>query len=386
MVTPTEARARDMIKIGVLGPWESSPGKGIRLAAEMAAEEINSQGGILGKQTELLFSDTELKSDLGKYGYAKLVEQDKAVAVIGTASSEVALAVMEQMAHYKVPFLPTGAASPEITDKVAQAYDKYRHLFRIFMSSDEMADSISDLVINGLAGKHHIKNVALITESAVWTTPIVRKWEKTFKQAGITILISEYFYRNTKDFKPVLSKITENKADAICMLSSHADMTAYITQWADIRGPIMIGTTISPSAIWESSEGKILSMVEMICPGILGLTSKSSPFCKKYIKKYKTRPETTSPYTYDAMYILKAAIEKAKSTEPDALAEALEQTDYEGVGGRWVFDKKSHHSKFGPGYRQMLMAQWQMPGKLCVIWPENMKTCDFVLPPWYEKE
>ena len=124
----------------------------------------------------------------------------------------------------------------------------------------------------------------------------------------------------------------------------------------------------------------------MAYPGWIGLTPKDKAFYENYVEKYKNMPQYTSPYTYDAVYLLKSAIERARSSEPDALVDAMEKTDNEGIMGRWVFDKTSHHSKFGPGYRQFLVIQWQAPGKICVIWPEESKTCDFVFPPWYEKK
>ena len=84
--------------------------------------------------------------------------------------------------------------------------------------------------------------------------------------------------------------------------------------------------------------------------------------------------------------MLKFAAERAKSVDADALVEAMEQTDYQGVMGRWVFDKASHHSKFGPGFRNFVMMQWQENGKACIVWPQDVKTCEMIMPPWYEKK
>ncbi len=373
-VMPGKSQAEEEnIRIGILGPLETPAGKGIRWAAEMAAEEINAQGGILEKQIKLFFSDSKYKPEIGAYGYAKLVRQDNVIAVIGSASSNVSLEVMEQMQRYKVPFLPTGAASPDITDKVARDYDKYKCLFRVCHSSLEMSAFTTDWLINGFAKTRNLKSTALMIENAVWTRPIAKKWEKSLREAGIEIPVFEYFDEKTRDFTPILSKIINSNAEAICVLSSHVAAAAYVNLWADMKGPIMAGITASSSTIWGSTRGKALSLIDMLYPGIIGLTSGDKQFCEKYVKKYETTPEYTSPYTYDAMYILKTAVEKAKSSESEAIVNTLENTDYNGVMGRWVFDKASHHPKFGPGYRQLMMVQWQLSGKLCVIWPERCK-------------
>ncbi len=328
--------------------------------------------------------DTKYKPEIGAYEYKKLADEDKVVAVIGTASSNVAIPVMEQMARYKVPFLPTGAASPEITDKVKQNYDKYKYLFRICHSSLEVADFTGECFINNLVRPNNMKRVALMIESAIWTRPIANAWEKYLKDAGAEVPVIEYFYKETKDFRPVYEKIINSKSEAIFVVSAHIEAYDYIRQWADIKGPVMVGLIASYSEMWKASDGKALSVATLVFPGIAGFTPADKPFHEKYVKKYQIIPEYASTYTYDALYILKDAVERAKSYDPDDLVNALEKTDYQSVSGRWVFDKESHHSKFGPGYRQLFMAQWQKEGEMCLIWSNQGKSCDFIFPPWYK--
>ncbi|MGE0087449.1 MAG: ABC transporter substrate-binding protein [Desulfococcaceae bacterium] len=243
---------------------------------------------------------------------------------------------------------------------------------------------LNDWVLH-LVNNRKMKKVALMIESAAWTKPIAETMKKRLKDAGTEIPVFEYFYKEAKDFTPILTKAVDNKSDMIFFISAHVDASAFLTQWADMKGPILTGIVIGYSTLWKDSEGKVLSMSMQSSLGILGLTPQEKPFCEKYLKKYNSSPEYTSPNTYDAMYILKAAIERAKSTEPETLTDALEKTDYEGLRGRWVFEK-SHHSKYGPGYRQLMIIQWQKDGKMCIVWPENIKTCEFILPPWYEKK
>ncbi len=379
------ASAQDTVKIGVLGPLTVPTGQGIRQAAEMAAEEINAKGGILGKPVELLFSDTQLKPDIGAYGYVKFAKEDKVAAVIGCASSEVALAIMEHVARYKVLFLSTGTAGDKLTEQVATSYDKYRYFFRVCHRSGELADFTGNWIVAGLVKPRHIRRAALMIENAVWTRPIAKKWEESLKAAGADIPISEYFYKETKDFMPILSKIAATGAEMICVVSAHVNAADYVRAWADTKGPIITGIAASFSKMWEASEGKALSVSSVSFPGVIALMPEEKPFNENYIKKYKVIPEYASSYTYDAVYLLKAAAEKANSTEPDLLTDALEKSDHNGVAGRWVFDRASHHSRFGPGYRQLMMVQWQNNGKLCAVWPEETKTCDYILPPWYQK-
>jgi branched-chain amino acid transport system substrate-binding protein len=383
------AQAAETLKVGLLGPFKTPPGEGIRAGAEMAVEKINGQGGILGKKVEVILSEDQYKPEVGAGGYKKLAIQDKVAAVLGTASSGVALAVMDQMARYKVPFLPTGAAAPSMTEMVEKEYEKYKSMFRVCHSSNETGEITTDWIVNYLVKTHNLKRAAFMIENAVWAKPIAEMWQKNLKAAGVEIPVFEYFDMDTKDFMPILSKVISSKAEVICVLSSHVDAATYINQWADMRGPTIVGITGSSSTVWGATGGKVLSMVEMSHPASARITPKSGPFYTAYLERYKVIPEYTSFYTYDGFFILKEAIERAKSTKPEALVDALEKTDSEGVIGRWVFEKKSHHAKFGPGYRQVIMVQWQKnskgDGELYVIWPTNLKQRETIFPPWQKQ-
>ena len=115
------------------------------------------------------------------------------------------------------------------------------------------------------------------------------------------------------------------------------------------------------------------------------ITDKTIPFYDKYMKLYKEAPNYTAG-TYDAIYILKDAVEKAGTLDSDKLVPLLEQTDYISAAGRVVFDK-SHDVTWGPGYVTSLGTQWQENNIMCV-WPYNWEgitydgTVPYKLAPW----
>jgi branched-chain amino acid transport system substrate-binding protein len=378
---PTFAEAEEAIKIGVLAPLDISVGKGLKNGIEMAAEEINASGGILGKKIELVVADTKLKPVIGAYEYTRLASQEKVAAVLGTFSSEEALAVLEQVPKYKVPFL-TGSAMPEITEKVKQNYGSLKYVFRVYFNSYELADFSSEWLISDLIGKRGFKRFAFMLENANWARPIAAKWEKDLKDAGATIPVIEYFDKETKDFKPIFTKITEAGCETICVLTSITDASAFLTQWMESKGPLMAGIIGSFRTAWNTSGSKAVSLITTSSQGIFYVKGKGMAFRDKYFERYKIAPEYTSLYFYDAMYMLKSAIERSKSVEADAIVDAMEKTDYTGIMGRWVFDKASHHSRFGPGFRQFMMTQWQPDEKVCVIYPDENKTCEMIFPQW----
>ena len=89
---------------------------------------------------------------------------------------------------------------------------------------------------------------------------------------------------------------------------------------------------------------------------------------------------------YDGIYILAEAIHRAKSVETGALVKALEEIDYVGVCGRYVFKKKNHDAIYGDvNYVPFLITQWQEGGKFEVLWPDKLATGKFQNPPWLKK-
>ena len=146
----------------------------------------------------------------------------------------------------------------------------------------------------------------------------------------------------------------------------------------------MIGLNSSgtSSRFWKDTDGNAVSHVDLIQGSYrAALTPNTIGWYDRYVAKWTVSPDYTSGYTYDALHILKAAIERSDSTAPDDLVAALEATDHLGVAARWVFGR-DHNSKFGPGFRVMGMTQWRGDGTREVIWPNSFKTDDFMMPPW----
>ena len=379
------AVAADTIKIGVIAPFKTPSGESLLNAAKMAAEDINAQGGIMGKKIELIFGNTEYKPEKGAMAYKKLVLQDKCGLVIGTCSSGVAKAVMDQMARYKTLFIPTGAASEALSDLYNSDREKYKYWFRVMHLSGELSRLSLDFIYGLPVKKMGAQRIAIMAENALWTRSMVKEAEGFFKEKGVEVVYSEFFDTETKDFTPIFTKIINSKADFIYEISAHVDGAIYIKQWYDLKGPMIGGVsgTGASDRYWKDCGGKAESetLLAYVGPFPVAITPKTIPFHDRYVAKFKETGGYVSGYTYDAFFVYKAAVEKAKTTDSDALVPVLEKTDYLGVAGRWVFTDL-HNGKYGKGYRQLVMVQWRKDGSRKVVWPENLATGEFLLPPW----
>jgi branched-chain amino acid transport system substrate-binding protein len=374
------------IKIGVLSPFKTPSGEDQMNGAKMAAEDINAHGGIMGRKIELVFANTEYKPEKGVLGFKKLVLEDKCDLVIGTCSSGVAKAVMDQMARYKKLFISTGAASEALSDLLKSDPKKFKYWFRVMHLSGDLSTAVHDFVYNLPVKKFGAKRMAIMAENALWTRGMVKDAEAFFKEKGLETVYSEFFDTETKDFTPIFTKIIDAKAQFIYEISAHVDGAIYIKQWYDLKGPMIGGVsgTGVTDRYWKDCGGKALTETVVFYVPRAPMTPKTVDFYDRYMAKFKLGPGYPTGYSYDVLYIYKEAVEKAKSTNPDKLVPILEKTDYTGVAGRYVFDEL-HNPRYGEGYRQLPMAQWRKDGARVVVWPKKMATGEYELPPWVKK-
>jgi len=383
LATAVPARAQDSVKIGVIAPFNTPPGDGLVNAARLAAEDINAAGGIGGRKLELVIANDEYKPEGAVNAYKKLALSDKVVAVVGTASSGAAMAVMDQMVRYKVPFVSTGAATLQLSERVSQDYARHMYWFRVMHTTQEMADALSDFAVRCLLKEKGYDRAAILAENAVWAKGLLPTLKQNLAQAGVKIVADETFDVDTKDFKPLLSKIMRAEPQYIIDLSSHVDGAIYVKQWGELQGPPMFGVNASGAStrFWKDTEGRAVSHMNLMTGSQrVAITPRTIAWYDRYVTRFKVSPDYTSGYTYDALFLLKQAVDKG-GTEPDKLVAALEASDQVGVVARWAFEK-NHNARFGAGYRAIGVNQWRPDGERSVVWPAEIRTEPVALPPW----
>src|SRR5262249_52134754 len=174
-------------------------------------EEINADGGCLGRKLELIFAETEQNPEKGKTAVERLLFVDKVDAIIGEHRSEVALAVQPIIAENKKIFLSTGTASPLLSDNVLKDYDKFKYYFRTFLNSNQMAEQMGKQLSDRLATDRKEK-VAIIAEAAVWVEPIVDSLKSTL---GPRLVAVERVSTNAKDLSVELSRVQSAGAEVL---------------------------------------------------------------------------------------------------------------------------------------------------------------------------
>ncbi len=388
VAVPAWAQSNEPIKIGIIAEESAIAGAGISKGAQMAADAINAAGGVNGRKIELVIYDDHSSATDAVRAFQRAVSQDKAVAVIGSYISEVALALQPWATRMKTPYITTGAASNEISKHVHDDYARNKYTFHEWMTSKFIAEAACDSTQQLLQPKYSIKTAVVFSEDAAWTTPLDAEYLECLPKIGIKVLDHIRFSPDTNDFTPIYNKIEGLKPDVIVTGISHVGVQPTV-QWAQQQVPIpMIGQSSQATSgtFWKDTNGAAAGVVTQSAAAAgAQLTPKTQPFMAEYAKRFGEPPPYTGFSTNDAVNVVAEAIKRAKSTEGDKLVEALEQTDYVGTIGRVAFygkdDPFTHAMKYGPDYITGVTLQWQ-DGQQVTLWPKPSGNAQIKFPPF----
>ena len=386
--TPANAADKGPINIGVIAPFSAIDGASILNGAEMAVDDINAHGGIMGRKIKLFKYDNHLSATQGVQAFQRAVNQDHVVAMIGSWISEIALAMEPWAGRLKTPFIVTGAASTDITKHVHDDYNTYKYTFHEWLNSAFLARSVCDSSHDLLVKPLGFKTSYVMSEDAAWTQPLDDEYLKCLPKSGLKVVGHVRFSPDTTDFTPIFNKIEAAKPDVIINGIAHVGVKPTV-QWHDQQVPILMGgisAQASASTFWQRTNGATEGIItESAATDTTALTPKTIPFTKAYTKRFNTTPAYNAYSTNDAFYILKAAIERAKSTNADKVVAALEKTNYVGNIGRVQYYGKNnqfaHGMKYGKKYVTGIMLQWQH-GEQVALWPPSVAKAKIIFPSW----
>jgi branched-chain amino acid transport system substrate-binding protein len=386
MMASGAAFAADPIRIGVIAEAQAIAGASIPQAAQLAADEINSNGGVDGRKLEIISYDNHSSSADSVRAFQRAVNEDKVNVVVASYISEVVLALEPWASRLKTPFVTPGAASNEISKSVHADYEKNKYTFHGYLTSAALALSVCDAAKDLLVDRMHMKTAVIMSEDAAWTKPLDVGYEECLPKIGLKVLDHIRFSPDTTDFTPIFNKIEGSKPDVIITGISHVGVQPTV-QWKNQQVPIpMFG--IASQATNETfgkdtnqaAEGVLYQGVSG--PGV-AVTPKSVPFAENFKKKFGNYPSYAGYTAYDEVYYIADAVKRAGSTDADKLVGALEKTDWEGTIGRVQFygkdDPFTHSIKYGKGLITGLMLQWQ-DGKQSAVWPKDVAKVDIKFP------
>lgn len=329
------------IKIGGLGPLTGPLaiyGVTATNGSKLAFEEINKNGGILGKQVEFVLFDEKGDSTEAVTAYNRLVDEG-AVALVGDITSKPSLAVAEIAAQDNMPMITPTGTQFNITEAGP-------NVFRVCFTDPYQGVILANLAKNNLKAN----TVAImVNNSSDYSDGVAEAFIKEAERLGLKIVAKEGYAEGDKDFRAQLTKVAATNPDVL-LVPDYYEQVALITTQAREVG--VKSTFIGPDgwdgvakALDSSAYGAVENSYFTNHYSVEDTNEKVQNFLKAYREKYKDEPSAFSALSYDAAYLMKDAIEKAGSTDKDAIVKAMKESDFAGVTGHLRFDEKNNPVK-----------------------------------------
>ncbi len=379
------AGAEDVLKLAVLGPMAFAQGENHWAGAELARDEINAAGGIAvaGKKLriELIRADTnEIQSvPDATNAMERVITRDRADIVLGGFRSEAALAMQEVAMDYKKLFLGCGAADAKLGANVAKDYTRYRYWFRITpLNSPDLGRTIF-AVLGSIGGqlradlKKDVPKVAILAEKVLWTEAIVKAAQANLPKMKMEVVGTWQPSSTATDVTAELAAIDRAGADIVfTVLSGPVGIVVGRQMGERAMKAIAFGINVEAQkdGFWQATAGKGNYVSTLDTYGEVELTPKTIPFVKAFKQRFHRSP-TYNAGTYDAIMLLKEAIETAGTTDADKLVPVIEKMSFVGAGAYLEFDK-SHDPIWGIGKDTGIAVQWQ-DGHKEPFWPPQVK-------------
>lgn len=329
------------IKIGGLGPLTGPLaiyGVTATNGSKLAFEEINKNGGILGKQVEFVLFDEKGDSTEAVTAYNRLVDEG-VVALVGDITSKPSLAVAEIAAQDNMPMITPTGTQFNITEAGP-------NVFRVCFTDPYQGVILANLAKNNLKAN----TVAImVNNSSDYSDGVAEAFIKEAERLGLKIVAKEGYAEGDKDFRAQLTKVAATNPDVL-LVPDYYEQVALITTQAREVG--VKSTFIGPDgwdgvakALDSSAYGAVENSYFTNHYSVEDTNEKVQNFLKAYREKYKDEPSAFSALSYDAAYLMKDAIVKAGSIDKDAIVKAMKESDFAGVTGHLRFDEKNNPVK-----------------------------------------
>ena len=336
-----EVAKPETIKIGGMAPLTGALaiyGVTTTNGAELAVKEINENGGVLGKKIEYVMLDTKGDSTEAVMAYNKLVDE-KVAGIIGEVTSKPTLAVAEVAVQDNMPLITPTGTQVDITEVGP-------NIFRVCFTNPYQGKVLA-ITSKERLGANTV--AVMLNNSSDYSDGIAKAFIEESEKLGMKVMGVEGYADGDKDFRPQLTKLAAMNPDVILIPEYYEQAALIATQAREVGvKSIFVGSdgwdgiakTLDQSAyaaIENSHFTNHFSMEDQ--------SEKIQNFLKDYREAYKEDPSAFSALGYDAVYMMKSAIEKAGGTDKQKIVDALKGIEYDGVTGYLTFDDHNNPIK-----------------------------------------
>ena len=353
---------------------------------------------------KLIVGDDESTQQGGQTAATQLITGDKVDILVGGYSSAVTYAYEQTIADNKVPFVVTGASSPKITHTtdINTSYifhhcpttDTYGQYTTMFI--DQIVRPAVNKKLNATADRPF--RLALIYQNTAFGQGVQTAVNDTITKNKLNIVLvsQQSFKMGESDFRTPLTAIKAAKPDAVYLAAFPNEGAPLITQARRDIGldTIFLNVENNDNAqfykdLGQYGDGAIIeSRFSPYTAPTGAVADTQNAFKQAYFTKFGTYPDMMGASTYDGVFIAAKAISNAGTTDKATVRQALVDLKMPQV----VEPMKDQTISFSTDFRESTFDLWmeqlsfnQTLGETrpSIVWPDNLKTTDFVLPSWY---
>jgi branched-chain amino acid transport system substrate-binding protein len=335
------------IKVGLnyeLSGAVATYGEGLVQGIELALEEINKAGGVLGKQIEAVKVDNKSETAEAANVATKLAAREKVVAILGPATSGNTKAAAPIAVQNKVPLISASATADDVT---VDSNGKVRE----FIFKTCFSDSFQGVIMANFAyedlGKKNA--VILVDNGSDYSKGLAKNFKETFEKFGGKIISQEAYAAKETNFKAVLTTIKGLNPDVIYLPGYYEEVGLIVKQARElgITTPILGGDGYESPKLAELAGKTALNEVYFTNHySSKDTTPEVVNFQKAFKAKYSKDPDAFNALGYDLAYFLADAIKRTGEVDPIKLKDAIAATkDFKGITGTISIDEKHNPIK-----------------------------------------
>ena len=330
----TQGRFEDSLLIGGMMPLTGDAatfGDSTKKGLQLAVDEWNAKGGVLGKQIKLVLADDKGNPAEGATVFTKLIQRDRVVAIVGSIMSKVTLAAAPIAQASKIPVITPTSTNVKVTQVGDYIYracfiDPFQGTFGAKFAFNDLGAKVAGILFD--VGNDYCRGLA-------------ESFKKSFEALGGQVVMYTGHQTGTSDYRPHLIKILAGKPDVIYCSDYYNDAALIAKQARELgyTGPIVGGDGFD-SPDYAGIGGAAVNNTFFTNHYTTDATTPAvKAFVSGYKAKYGATPDILAALAYEAGNILINAIKSAGKTDGESIKNALAMTDLAVVTGQIHFDE-----------------------------------------------
>lgn len=336
MLAGAGASAQEPIIIGVptgLSGANSTVAPAVVQSSQLAVEEINNSGGILGRQVKLEIADDESGASGAQRAFDDLIFGRKANVIISMETSAARNAGIPIVERAQVPYIYTS---------LYEGRSCNRYLFLSGPVSDQMATPIVDYFMD----EKDAETFYLVGSDYAFGRGMLEFTRGYIEERGGKVVAEDYQPMDATDWTAIISKMRRSNPDAVIMATAGGAPNVTLQRQYKAAGMTALVGNLSVDELTAQSMGKDAEDIYIAASYLNGLdTENNKKFMASMEEKFGNdllKPNDMSIPQYDAIYLYKAAVEKAGSLDTEAILEALPTVVFDGPRGEVQMDRQHH--------------------------------------------